>query len=51
VSYDDHAVQIGCDDNGRTQEGYLGGRLDDVRVYSRALDEGEMAALAAAAPP
>jgi hypothetical protein len=51
VSYDDHAVQIGCDHNTVVQEGHLGGRLDDVRVYSRALDDAEMAALAASAPP
>ena len=50
VSYDDHPVQIGCDDNGTNQEGQLGGRLHDVRVYARALDEAEIAMLAAEPP-
>jgi len=46
---DEHDVYVGCDDDvpvGITH--FLHGSLDDVRMYSRVLDDTEVAALAQA---
>ena len=44
VSYDDHPVQIGCDDNNGLSE-HFHGALDELRIYSRALPQAEIQAL------
>jgi hypothetical protein len=50
VPYDDHAVQVACDDNGVELAGHLGGFVDDVRVYTRVLEPAEIATLAQSVP-
>jgi hypothetical protein len=44
LTYDDHPVQIGCDDNGSLSE-HFHGVLDELRIYRRALSAAEIQAL------
>ena len=46
VEYDGHSIYIGGDQNGGTEVLYWDGVIDDVRIYSRALEDDEIAALA-----
>lgn len=45
VGYDDHPVLVGADFELGVPVNFFAGSIDDVRVYSRALDEAEIAAL------
>jgi hypothetical protein len=47
VDFDDDSVYIGGDVDNGAPTSFLPGRLDDVRVYNRALSPSEIAALAA----
>ena len=44
MTYDDHPVQIGCDDNNGFSE-HFQGVLDELRIYRRALSQAEIQAL------
>jgi len=44
VSYDTHAMLIGCDDNNGFSE-HFKGALDELRIYNRALSQAEIQAL------
>lgn len=46
IVYDADDLLVGADHDGGAIDGWLEGDLDDVRVYSRALDRAEIAALA-----
>lgn len=53
VAFDEQPVLVGCDDDHLPEgpNGLLAGAIDDVRVYARALDADEIAALAAQRSP
>ena len=46
LSYDTHGVWLGADQNSGATALYFSGKLDELRVYSRALSAQEIAALA-----
>lgn len=47
LKFDGNAVLLGFDRNSGSASDFLNGRLDDARIYERALTEPELAALAA----
>ena len=46
VEYDGHAIYLGGDQNGGAEVLHWDGVIDDVRIYSRALEDAEIEALA-----
>jgi hypothetical protein len=46
IAYDEHPVVVGADTEAGEVVGFFAGAVDDVRVYTRALAEDEVAALA-----